>query len=85
MEDIPTESEMAHLGAYTVNVYIEYLDIATGDAVEIMPDGGMVYETDSAAVANAVAEYLITMGANLPPVGQLEVEDLAMNQILETS
>ncbi|RLA20257.1 MAG: hypothetical protein DRQ56_03585 [Gammaproteobacteria bacterium] len=80
----PTPEEMEGLGAYTVNVYIEYLDTRTGQSVEIMPDGGMVYETDSAAVASTVAEFLIDTASAMPPVGQLECEDAAMGQILET-
>ena len=78
----PTPEEMSGLGAYTVNVYIEYLDTATGDAVEIMPDDGMVYETDSAAVAGAVAQFLINTGKAMPPISSHEVEEAMTADIL---
>jgi hypothetical protein len=80
----PTPEEMENLEAYTVNVYIEYLDTRTGNSVEVMPDDGMVYETNSAAVAGAVAQFLIDAAKAMPPVGQLEVEDAAMGHILES-
>ena len=82
MAQTPEPAEFEGMSAFTVNVYIEYLDAATGEAEEILPDGGMVYVTDSAAAASAVADYIIAVMRSLPAINEESIDDDSMEGLL---
>jgi len=82
MAETPEPAEFDGMDAFSVNVYIEYLDSETGEARDILPHGGMVYVTDSAAVAEHVCDYIIKVVSALPALDESKIDNGSFEGLL---